>query len=361
MGQGMSDKKPHKMHWHYARRDMLLGGGLMLAIIIGAYLFWPKGEDDLPGVTYRPVYVDASEMLHLAQVLSSDALAGRASGTPGNEGARGFIHKRFEEIGLLPLPGFNAYTHTFPIVPREADAEPVLGANLIGYIPGKTPGAGPMMVITAHYDHLGVRDGEIYNGADDNASGSAALVAVAEYFASHRPQHDMLIAALDAEEIGFLGARALVRMEEIDFSRAGLNLNFDMVGRSEPGELYVAGTYHTPALAEIIADIAADAPVTLLMGHDRPEQGSHDWTLQSDHALFHQMGIPFLYFGVEDHPGYHQPSDVFEDLTLDFYVRAADTLVMAAHSADVNLQKIHALRAAPAGPADNDQQEGNAE
>lgn len=340
-------------------RGLLLGGAVLIGVIVAAWLFWPQDGEDLPGVTYRPVYADAGEMLHLAQVLSSDALEGRASGTAGNEAARGFIHKRFEEIGLLPLPGFNAYTHTFPIVPREADAEPILGANLVGYIPGRTPGEGPAMLVTAHYDHLGIRDGEIYNGADDNASGSAALVAVAEYFALHRPEHDMVIAALDAEEIGFVGARALARMDGFDLSRVALNMNFDMVSRSDAGELYVAGTYHTPALARLIEGVAAQAPVTLLMGHDRPEDGPNDWTLQSDHAVFHQAGIPILYFGVEDHPGYHQPSDDFENITLDFYVRAADTLIMAALAADAELPEIYTLRRAP--DAATDQQQGNAQ
>lgn len=348
----MSDKKPHKAHWHYANRDMLLGGGLMIAVMLAVWLFWPRGGEELPGVTYHPVYADAGEMLHLAQVLSSDALEGRASGTPGNEAARGFIHKRFEEIGLLPLPGFQAYTHSFPIVPREADATPIEGANLVGMIPGKTPGEGPALLITAHYDHLGIKGGEIYNGADDNASGSAALVAVAEYFALHKPEHDIFIAALDGEEIGFLGARALARMEGFDLSRVALNLNFDMVSRSDVGELYVSGTYHTPELAEMVSQVAAGAPVTLLMGHDRPEEGPNDWTMQSDHAVFHQAGIPILYFGVEDHPDYHKPTDDFDNVTLDFYVRAADTLIMAALAADAELPQIYALRREPAAATD---------
>lgn len=355
----MSDKKPFKPHLRFGARDMLIGGGVVLAIILGAWLFWPDGEEALPGVSYRPAYVDAAEMLHLTQVLSSDALEGRASGTGGNEAARGFIHKRFEEIGLLPLPGFSAYTHTFPIVPREADAAPIIGANLIGYIPGRTPGDGPALLITAHYDHLGVREGEIYNGADDNASGASALVAVAEYFALHRPEHDIIIAALDAEEIGLLGARALARMEGLDLSRVALNMNFDMVGRSEAGELYVAGTYHTPELVPVMEAVAEGAPVALRMGHDRPEDGPNDWTLQSDHGVFHQAGLPILYFGVEDHPGYHNPGDDFEFLTLDFFVRAADTLVMAALAVDAELPQIQSLRRSPA--AATDQPEGNAQ
>lgn len=333
---------------------------LAVLTLIAAFLLWPRADDTLPGVTYRPVHVNAGEMLHLTQVLSSDALEGRAAGTPGNEAARGFIHKRFEEIGLAPLPGFTGYMHRFPILPRDGQGEAFEGVNLIGFIPGSAPGnGGPMIVAVAHYDHLGSRDGEIYNGADDNASGSAALVALAEHFANHRPRHDMIIAALDAEEIGLLGARAFLRMDGVPHERIALNINLDMVSRSEAGELYAAGTYHTPLLAEIVRDIAARAPVTLLMGHDRPEDGPDDWTLQSDHGPFHLAGIPFLYFGVEDHAGYHNPTDTFENITPDFFVRAADTVVMAAIAADQRLAEIHALRRAPE-PYPT-QPEGNAE
>lgn len=347
MGQAMSMNKDVTPPPSEGMRKWALPALGALAFLAGlAFFFWPDGDEALPGVSYRPVYVNAGEMLHLTQVLSSDALQGRGAGTPGNEAARGFIHKRFEEIGLAPLPGFEVYTHSFSVLPKEEADLPFEAANLIGFIPGSDRDKGPIMVLTAHYDHLGVRDGKIYNGADDNASGTSALIALAEYFAQYRPRHDMVIAALDAEEIGFLGARQLVAMDGLDLSRVALNINLDMVGRSEAGELYVAGTYHTPLLAQIIEGLGESVPVTLIKGHDRPEQGADDWTLQSDHAPFHQAGIPFLYFGVEDHAGYHHPSDDFENLTLDFFVRAADAIVMVAKAADARLDEIHAQRVA---------------
>ena len=322
----------------------------LVALLLGAFLLLSgRKDDEIPGVTYKPAFVDASAMLHLVDVLASDALEGRASGTPGSEAARGFIRKRFEEIGLQPWLK-TGWEQPVTILPRPELPEPGPGANLIGWVPGKTPGAGPVIVVTAHYDHLGIRDGEIYNGADDNASGCGALVALAAHFIGHPPQHDLLFVALDGEEVGFLGARALMRDPAIPLGRVALNINLDMVSRSDAGELYAAGTFHTPELAALISEIAATAPVTLLMGHDRPEDGPNDWTLQSDHAVFQQAGIPFLYFGVEDHPGYHNPGDDFSAITPDFYVRAADTLVMVTRAADTILPEIFALRRAPAEP-----------
>src|SRR3990167_5439393 len=143
---------------------------------------------------------------------------------------------------------------------------------------------------------------------------------------------------------------ALVRAPALPIDRAALNINMDMVSRSDVGELYVAGTYHTPDLAELVEQVAAQAPVTLLIGHDRPEDGVNDWTTQSDHALFHELGIPFLYFGVEDHPDYHKPTDDFSVIPLDFYVRAADTVAMPVRAADARLPEIYALRQPLAAP-----------
>ena len=329
-----------------------------VAVALGALLLWQgRRSDEIPGVTYVTRDIDPGPMLHLADVLSSDALEGRASGTPGADAARGFIRKRFEDVGLKPYLA-SGWEHAVTVLPRPGLENPGPGANLIGWVPGETPGEGPLIIVTAHYDHLGVRNGEIYNGADDNASGAAALTALAEYFVRQPPKHDILFAALDGEEVGLMGARAIVRDPALPIDRAALNINMDMVSRSDVGELYVAGTYHTPGLIPLVDKIAAEAPVKLLIGHDRPEDGVNDWTNQSDHELFHEIGIPFLYFGVEDHPDYHKPTDDFSAIPLDFYVRAADTVAIAVRDADAVLPEIYALRQAQAVPV---QPEGPAE
>jgi hypothetical protein len=335
------------------RQMATAGAVLLLAAACGS----GGGTDErFPDVSYRARYIEAAPMLHMAELLSSDALEGRAVGTPGNEAARGFILKRFEELRLEPFTEAG-FEYAFPVLARperscNAPPQERRGVNLLARIHGRTPGEGPVMVLSAHYDHLGACEGEIFNGADDNASGTAALLALADYFRRRPPQHDIVIAALDAEEHGLLGARALVRMEELEIDRVALNINLDMVSRSEAGELYAAGTYHTPALAGLVETVAASAPVRLLLGHDRPEDGPDDWTMQSDHGLFHLAGVPFLYFGVEDHPGYHNPSDTFDAITPDFYVRAADTIAVAARAGDAALADLHALKRGPSNPGD---------
>ncbi|HEX8147087.1 MAG TPA: M20/M25/M40 family metallo-hydrolase, partial [Pyrinomonadaceae bacterium] len=209
-------------------------------------------------------------------------------------------------------------------------------ANVVGYVRGAS-NPESLVVVTAHYDHLGVRGGKVYNGADDNASGVAVLLQLAAHFAREPPRHTLVFAALDAEEEGLVGAKALVKQLRAEKREVALDVNMDMVSHSERGELYASGAYHTPALKPLLERIAAHAPARLLLGHDRPEQGHDDWTNQSDQFAFHKAGVPFVYFGVEDHKDYHKPTDDFDTLTRDFFVGAAETVLEVVTALDAGL------------------------
>ena len=285
-----------------------------------------QAEAAKPAATKK---IDAARLLEDVRALSADDMEGRGAGTKGGELARAYVLRRFNETGLAPLgPSFE---QPFDLPSKGK------GVNLVGHVKGaKYPDR--FIVVTAHYDHLGVRDGQVYNGADDNASGVAVLLQLAAHYAgAARPEHSLLFAALDAEEVGLLGARALVKRMKAERRDVALDVNLDMVGHSERGELYAAGTYHTPALRPSLERVAASAPVKLLLGHDRPEQGLGDWTNQSDQYAFHKAGVPFVYFGVEDHKDYHKPSDDFDTITRDFFVGAAETVLEAVAALDADL------------------------
>jgi Zn-dependent M28 family amino/carboxypeptidase len=207
------------------------------------------------------------------------------------------------------------------------------------------------IVVSAHYDHLGVRDGKIYNGADDNASGVAALLALAEHFARRPPEHSIIFVAFDAEEMGSPGAKAFVERPPVPRASLALNVNLDMVARGDKGELYVAGTHPWPFLRPSLEAAAVNAPVTVRFGHDTPDlKGSDNWIEGSDHRVFNAAGIPFAYFGVEDHPDYHQPTDHSDKIPADFFGRSVQTLVGALTRLDRDLDAIvraHALQPKP--------------
>jgi Zn-dependent M28 family amino/carboxypeptidase len=276
--------------------------------------------------------INAPQLIEDVRVLSGDAMEGRGMGTQGGAMARTFIIRRFADVGLKTFGD----SYEKPFEAGAGGAAKIKAANVVGYVEGsKHPER--FVVVTAHYDHLGVRGGQIYNGADDNASGVAALLQLAAHFAHARPANSIIFAALDGEEEGLLGARALVKWLKDERRDVALDVNMDMVSHNERGELYASGAYHTPALAPALKLLAARAPVHLLLGHDRPEQGHDDWTNQSDHYEFHKAGIPFVYFGVEDHKDYHKPTDDFETITQPFFVHAAETILDAVETFDADL------------------------
>jgi len=137
----------------------------------------------------------------------------------------------------------------------------------------------------------------------------------------------VILALLDAEEMGLRGAAAFVAKPPVPKDAIVMNLNMDMVGRSAEGVLWAAGSSLYPQFKPLLETIIPGAPVTLKLGHDTDANGTrNNWTTQSDHGAFHRAGIPFLYFGVEDHPGYHQPSDDAEAITPEFYLNAVETI-----------------------------------
>jgi len=291
--------------------------------------------------------LDSARLLEDVRVLSADAMEGRGAGTKGGAMARAYVARRFADAGLRPLGA--SFEQEFELPARGEDKGAGRGVNLVGYVRGAEH-PERFIVVTAHYDHVGVREGVIYNGADDNASGVAVLLQLAARFGgARRPANSIVFAALDAEEVGLVGARALVKQLQAEKRAVALNVNMDMVSRSERGELYAAGAHHTPALRPLLERVAARAPAKLLLGHDRPEQGQGDWTNQSDQFHFHRAGIPFVYFGVEDHKDYHKPTDDFEAVTREFFVRAAETILDAVETLDADLTSIASPKARAGG------------
>ena len=141
--------------------------------------------------------IDAKQLLRDVEILSADDMEGRRVGTPGGIKAREYVAKRFKESGLSDLGGKDLQPFSF----TGRDKVDVQGANVYGVITGSKQPEN-YIVISAHYDHVGVIKGEIYNGADDDASGTAALFAIAAHFKKHRPETSLLFVAFDAEEAG---------------------------------------------------------------------------------------------------------------------------------------------------------------
>jgi Zn-dependent M28 family amino/carboxypeptidase len=271
-------------------------------------------------------FCDTTLLKHLKS-LSSDAFEGRRTGSLGAKKAQKYIINQFYTLGILPL--VQSYKQPFGFIDKREYYE---GINILGYIKGSEL-SKEYIVISAHYDHEGIHRGEIYNGADDNASGVSALFSFAEYFINHPPKHSIIFAAFDAEELGLQGSEYFVKSTIMNSKHIVLNLNMDMISRSDKNELFVAGASKNKDLKHILQNNQYSSKIRLLMGHDGYD-GLDNWIYSSDHANFHKKGIPFLYFGVEDHEDYHEPTDTFDNIQTEFYVEAVKTIISVFEKID---------------------------
>jgi len=268
--------------------------------------------------------VQHDKLLNQIKTLSADEMKGRAFGA--NDKAQQYIVEEFKKTELQPAFK-TGYKQPFTHKGKS-------GNNLVGIIPGKSTST---IVITAHFDHLGEKNGKIFNGADDNASGTAALFAIAEYFKNHENHHTLVIAAVDAEEIGSIGAEYLLDNFPLPQENIKLNINLDMIAHNDKNEIYACGTYFYPQLKQPLTKLESN--VEIKFGHDSPEyEGADNWTFASDHRVFHRKKIPFVYFGVEDHQDYHQPSDTYSEINETFYVEVVDMLIKVLEKYDTHLE-----------------------
>lgn len=299
------------------------------------------------------IEINTQELLDNVKTLSDDDFEGRAFSTVGSYKTQEFILDKFNNLGLQKVIDNNylqEFSHTFkgksrhevfPMKkPKPLDDysnvpdTTAAGANIIGMLKGQT---NKSIVISAHFDHLGTRNGRIYNGADDNASGTAALFTIAEYFKNKPTQHNLIFAAVDAEEIGSLGADYFLK-NYTDKSNIALNINLDMIAHSDyDPDLFVSGLFHYPNLRKPLEKIYSEK-INLLFGHDDPDNREQsDWTLSSDHRVFHKAKIPFVYFGVPDHKDYHRHTDTFGSINQDFYIEAVKIVIQAVENLDEHL------------------------
>jgi hypothetical protein len=281
-----------------------------------------------------------AQLLQDVRVLAADDMQGRDTGAPGGEMARNYIVGRLDGLGVVAPPMGRLQPWEMQGRTR-AGPKTFNGVNVIGLIPG-TRVTDRYIVVTAHYDHVGVNDeGQVFNGADDNASGVATMLALAADLKRQAPEHSVLIVALDGEEHGLLGAKHFVEAPPVPLSSIAMNLNFDMTARAETdGKLWVTGTYQNPYFRLVLENIPANGAVALAFGKDTPEdKGEDNWVESSDHAAFYKAQVPFLYLGVNYHPDYHRPSDDFERITPSVFISATELSITSFRALDVALDR----------------------
>jgi hypothetical protein len=280
--------------------------------------------------------VTTARIMQRLGALAADSMEGRRAGTAGSVRARAYLMAELSAMGAKPIgSGF-----VVPVTLRPRPGSDTAGANIVARIPGKNS-SGPVLVLSAHYDHLGVRNGEVFNGADDDASGCVALLTIADRLLREPPEHDVILAFFDAEESGMVGSKAFVNAPPVPLDRLAMNINLDMVARQDGKALWVAGTSHTSSLKPMAEAAAKTSSVTIRFGHDTKDlKPGDDWTGSSDHSAFHNKGIPFLYLGVEDHADYHKSGDDADKVDPAFYRGTIEFAYALVRAADAQLAAV---------------------
>ena len=262
--------------------------------------------------------------------LSSDELKGRDPFSADIALTEDYIAEQFRAAGLLEFEEFPGYKNGFSFEyrpRREPDAVPTTYQlqNIVGYLEGTDPVLkNEFVLFGAHHDHVGVRGEEednIYNGAEDNATGTAAVISLAQYFAQARNnKRSLIFATFTAEERGLVGSRHLAANLPIEADQLVSMVNFEMIGKPAPDgswTLTVLGPEKS-TLDEIFMEaLDEDSPISLV----RPLESQARYFNGSDNVAFHAQGFITTTLASPnsfDDPYYHSPNDHYEYLNIDY-------------------------------------------
>ena len=271
--------------------------------------------------------VDRDWLMRDVITLADDDMQGRKNGGTGIEKARVYLTQRFKDVGLKSFERYPDYKQHFILEKWLNDIE---GVNILGWIEGSEY-PNEFIVVTAHYDHIGMSGRQIFNGADDNASGVAGLLALANSLHQEPPSHSVIFLATDAEEKGLIGANAFVTNPPVDIEQIKVNLNLDMLSQGGfKKRLYVFGPKIFPQFASVFEQSKESAGLCLKPGRQGIARGFSEsrrinWRTVSDHGAFYKKDIPFLFVGVNEHHLYHTENDTFENIQEDFFIAAVES------------------------------------
>jgi hypothetical protein len=284
--------------------------------------------------------------------LASDALAGRLTGTPGNDSAAAYIARRYAALGLRPMSA--GYLQRFVARPptRGGPSPSLPTQNVFAVLPGRDPALrGEYIVIGAHFDHLGTStEGAldpddkhaVRRGADDNASGTAAVLELARLLATSPTRRSIIFANFSGEEEGLLGSAYFVEHIPVPIDSVAAMLNFDMVGRMKNDKLIVYGITTAKEFPSLLDSATASAGLHITAGGDG--FGA------SDQSSFFAKDIPVLHFFTDLHDDYHRASDIPERINAAGEARVVTVAERVARQIGDRGPRLTFVRAVAAAP-----------
>ena len=282
-----------------------------------------KNEDN--STTYANT-ITTEELKENLYILASDDYKGRNTGEKGQKKAAEFLKKQYQEYGVSSPISEEDYFQEIPetFLPNNVNAS----ENVVAFIKG-AEFPNEIIVISAHYDHLGTNGEEIFNGADDDASGTVAVLEIAEAFqkaADNRdgPKRSLLFMNLTAEEKGLYGSKWYVKNPLFPINNHVTNLNIDMVGRvdkiheNNPNYIYLIGSDKLSRELHFLSEEINTKYVQLELDYKyNDENDPNRFYYRSDHYNFAKNNIPIIFYFNGVHEDYHKATDTAEKINYE--------------------------------------------
>lgn len=263
--------------------------------------------------------ITAEEMKTDLYIYASDEFEGRDTGEPGQKKAVEFLKKEYQKMNIPSAFGSDDYFQEIPAAYFQGHAQND-SENVLAFIKG-TEKPDEILVISAHLDHVGHHDGEIYNGADDDGSGTVALLEIAEAFHKAKkdgigPKRSILILHVTGEEKGLFGSRYYAENPVFPLKNTVANINVDMIGRVDPGHkdnpnyIYVIGADRLSTGLDAAVTEANKNLTDFTLDYKYNDRNDPERIYyRSDHYNFAKNGVPSVFFFSGIHEDYHQPTD----------------------------------------------------
>ena len=283
----------------------------------------------------------ANDLKEDLYIIASDDMQGRNTGEAGQKKAAAYLVDQYKKMGINPPKGMNDYFQRIPSTSLKSrrgnlgDSE-----NVLAYIEG-TEKPNEVIVISAHYDHIGFKNDEIFNGADDNGSGTVALLELAEAFqkavkSGKAPKRSILFLHVTGEEHGLLGSKYYAENPVFPLKNTVANINMDMVGRSDEENkgknyVYVIGSEMLSSELKQITETANAKTNQLILNYkyDDPKDPMRLY-YRSDHYNFAKNGIPSVFFFDGLHEDYHKSTDDADKIEYDLLTKRTQLVFAVA-------------------------------
>jgi hypothetical protein len=318
------------------RRARLL---LLLSLLLAACDSSPPSAPEVP--PFDPLLSETALLDHL-NFLAADSLFGRGVGSEHERRAAEYVRDRFQEHGLQP--GDTTYLQTVPLPFPVNGQTGATSQNVLGVLPGEGRLAGQWLILGAHYDHLGFLRASadsvvVYNGADDNASGTALMLEVASYLSDQLAgvravdgRRSIMFQAYGAEEAGLIGSDYFCEHPTVPMDSVVAMLNLDMVGRLRDNVLILVGTSSSDEWTGLVA--AANGTSSLWFALDERLLG------RSDQACFYHSQRPVLFLHTGLHNEYHTPYDDVWLINTDGMLRVGNLVIALLQDLAVRSERL---------------------